>query len=58
MKGVLGPVSTGAAGRILDSADPRDKNLKEGCVRCSVDDRVHSEHDDGALSSSVEIEGT
>ena len=28
---------------ILDS-----KNLKKGCVRCSEDERGHSEHDEGA----------
>ena len=49
MRDVLGRVSTGAAGRILDFANPmRDKNLKEGCVPCSVDERRHSEHDEGA----------
>ena len=48
MRGVLGRVPTGAAGRILDSANPRDKNLKEGCVRCSEDEREHSEHDEEA----------
>ena len=47
MRDVLGRVSTGAAGRVLDSANPR-KNLKEGCVRCSEDERGHSEHDEGA----------
>ena len=26
----------------------RDKNLKEGCVRCSDDERGHSEHDEEA----------
>ena len=30
MRGVLGRVSAGAAGRILDSANSGDKNLKEG----------------------------
>ena len=48
MKGVLGRVSAGAAGSILDSANPRDKNLTEGRVRCSVDEREHSERDEGA----------
>ena len=48
MTSVLGRVSTGAAGRILDSANPREKNLTEGCVRCSEDEREHSEHDEGA----------
>ena len=42
MKDVLG-----ATGKILDSANPR-KNIKEGCVRCSVNERGHSEHDEGA----------
>ena len=49
MRGVLGRVSAGAAGRILDSANPREiKNLTEGCVRCSVDEKEHSKHDQGA----------
>ena len=48
MRGVLGRVSTRAAGRILNSANPRDKNLTEGCVRCSEDEIGHSEHDEGA----------
>ena len=26
----------------------KDKNLTEGCVRCSEDEREHSEHDEGA----------
>ena len=26
----------------------REKNLKEGCVRCSEDERGHSEQDEGA----------
>ena len=26
----------------------KDKNLTVGCVRCSVDEREHSEHDEGA----------
>ena len=26
----------------------RDRNLKEGCVHCSKDERGHSEHDKGA----------
>ena len=41
LRGVLGRVSTGAAGRILDSANPREKNLTEGCVRCSVGETEH-----------------
>ena len=48
MRGVLGRVSAGAVGRILDSANRRDKNLTEGCVCCSVDERGHSTHDEGA----------
>ena len=49
MRGVLGQVFAGAAGGILHSADRREsKNLKEGCVRCSVDEKGHSEHDEGA----------
>ena len=49
MRDVLGRVSTGAASndsRFCQSY--RDKNLKEGCVRCSEDERGHSEHDEGA----------
>ena len=38
----------GDSKRFLDSANPRDKNLTEGCVRCSIDERGHSEHDEGA----------
>ena len=42
-------MSAGAAGRILDSAkSKRDKSLTEGYVRCSVDEREHSERDEGA----------
>ena len=41
-------MSAGAIGRILDSANPRDKNLTEDCVGCSVDDKEHSEYDEGA----------
>ena len=40
MRGVLGRVSAGAAERILDSANPRDKNRTVGCVRYSVDERT------------------
>ena len=47
MRDVLGRVSTGAAGRILDSANP-EKSLTVGCVHCSVDERGHSEDDEGA----------
>ena len=32
MRGVLGRVSTGAAGRILDSANPRDIRTKKKAV--------------------------
>ena len=39
MRGVIGRLSAGAAGRILDSANARKiKNLTEGCVRCSIDE--------------------
>ena len=55
MRDILGRVSTGAAGRILDSAYPRDKNLKEGCVHCSEDEREHSEHDEGAQVSQWKL---
>ena len=48
IRGVLGRVSAGAAGSILDSANPRDKNLTEGCGHRSVDEKEHSEHDEGA----------
>ena len=48
MRGVLGRVSAGTARRILDSSNPRDKSLTLGCVRCSVDEREHSERDKGA----------
>ena len=48
MSGVLGRVSAGTARKILDSANPRDKNLTEGYVHCSVDEREHSKHDKGA----------
>ena len=48
MRGVLGRVSAGAAGRILDSGDPRDKSLTVDCVRCIEDEREHSEHDEEA----------
>ena len=42
-------MSASAARRILDSANPRViRALTEGCVRCSVDEREHSEHDEGA----------
>ena len=47
IRGVLGRVSAGAAGRILDSAYPRDKNLTEDCGRLSTE-RQHSERDEGA----------
>ena len=26
----------------------RDKSLTKGCVRCSIDEREHSDHDEGA----------
>ena len=48
MRSVLGRVSTGAAGRIFNSANPKNRNLIEDCVRCSVDERGHSEHNEGA----------
>ena len=41
-------MSAGAAGRILNSANPEEMSLTEGCVHCSVDEREHSEHDEGA----------
>ena len=48
MRGVQGRVSAGTAGKIHDSANARDKSLTERCVRCSVDEREHSECDEGA----------
>ena len=42
----------GAAGRVLDSANPRDKSLTLDCVRCSEDEKAYSER------NKVEIEGT
>ena len=48
MRGVLGRVSTGARGRILDSVNPREITTKQKTVRCSVDEREHNEHDEGA----------
>ena len=49
MRGVLGRVFASTAGRILDSNNPREiKSLTEDCVSCSVDEREHSEHDEGA----------
>ena len=42
-------VSAGAAGRILDSANPREiKSLAVGSVRCSVDERGHRKCEGGA----------
>ena len=46
IKGGLGRVSAGAVGRILDSVNP--EKITEGCVRCSVDEREHSKHDEVA----------
>ena len=43
-RGVLRRVSAGAARWILNS---REMNLTEGCVRCSEDEREHSERDEG-----------
>ena len=47
IRGVLGRVSAGAAGRILDSANHR-KSLVVGCVYYSKVEREHSERDEGA----------
>ena len=42
-------MSPGAASRILNSSNPGEiKSLKEGCVRCSKDERGHRERDEGA----------
>ena len=52
MRGVLGQVSASAAGRILNSANPnQDKSLTDGCVRCSIDQKEHSKHDEEAQVS-------
>ena len=49
MRGVLVQVSAGAAASILDSANPRViKSLTVGFVRCSEDERKHSERDERA----------
>ena len=49
MRGVLGWVSAGVAEQLLDSANPRRyTNLMEGCFRCSIDEREHSERDEEA----------
>ena len=40
MRSILEQMSAGAAGWILDSANPRDKSLTEGCVRCNEDERA------------------
>ena len=48
MRGVLERVFAGAAERILDFANSRDKNVTGGCVRCSVDERENSEDNEGA----------
>ena len=50
MSGILERVSAGAVGRILDSAYP-SKILTVGCVRCSKDEREHSERDEEAQVS-------
>ena len=47
-RGVLGRVSADAERWILNS---REMNLTEGCVRCSEDEREHSERDEGAQFS-------
>ena len=51
MRNVLGRVSAGAARGIFDFVNPRDKSLTVSCVRCSVDERGHSERDEGAQVS-------
>ena len=43
MRGVLGRMTAGAAGRILDSANPRDNSLTEGCA-IAAKTRVTREH--------------
>ena len=32
----------------MQSQKPGNSSLKEGCVRCKVDEREHSEHDEEA----------
>ena len=49
MRDVLGRVSTGAAGRILDSANPRDiRTLQKAVSVAAQTIGEHSEHDEGA----------
>ena len=48
MRDVLGRVSTGAAGRILDSANPREIRTYKKAVSVAAKTRGHSEHDEGA----------
>ena len=49
MRVVLDRVSPGAAGRTLNSANPRKiKGLTVGCVRRSKDERENSEGDEEA----------
>ena len=48
MRGVRGRVSADVAERILDSANPRKIRANRDCVRCSEDERGHSERDKGA----------
>ena len=35
MRVVIGRMTAGASGRILNSANIRNRGLTEGCVRCS-----------------------
>ena len=48
MRGVLGRVSASATGRTLDSANPQEIELNRRLCRYSVDEREHSERDEGA----------
>ena len=55
MRDVLGRVSTGAAGRILDSANPREIRTKKKAVSIAAKTRGHSEHDEGAQVSQWKL---
>ena len=58
MRGVLGRVSAGAAGRILDSANPREIRTKQKAVSVAASTRENTVSMTREQSSSVEIEGT
>ena len=48
MRGVLGRMSQALQKDSRFCQSCRDKSLTEGCVLCSVDEREHSERDEGA----------